>query len=543
MKARKKGTSGIQQPQPNSNAICKLTDEEKEAIIDRLEDSAKDSNNPAVVPRLGLMGGVFILLVQPLGVMLAAGAAAPFLLALIHNLVKAGKQDEYIERTGNFAHALTEIELVRLTKVTSREEVVDMIQEAQEDGQTLSVAAKRYLERAGVQVSTTIDAFFKEVESSERQVIGGDADGDSTEAVGALTRLGLSPAGPTLNVASTPSSAPIASEGYRRTLTRQDIYDFLANELTLIWGKAGSAKTTCVTAISHHAAANGYRVMVGDPHYKLGAWPGLKVFKTHEDCNDMLEFVLNECADRYRLRREEGKDEDDFKPWLVVLEEFTNWAKKCNNSAAFLESAIQDFRKANIRVLMVSHARTLSGIGGAKGFSEAIHNGCIELNLLAEPIETDKGRKSRPTGQGILREYNGPEERVNVPDFRNAANANFEDQSGFEFEQESKTVSSSSSAEDFNQHQEQEPKLIPGTNRSYERLQAEILKVLKENPDKNFLVKQLVRFEESAKRNLLVCPAKELCQKLAEKDPTHYIYRPAPGDFASICYQENPMTM
>ena len=261
-------------------------------------------------------------------------------------------------------------------------------------------------------------------------------------AVGSPTQLGISPSGPTIDttaVAVTPPQRDKEDDGRSgsdapvRTLKAEDVLEFIYNELTLLWGQAGCGKTTAVMAMGNYAASKGFRVMVGDPHYKKGSWANFKVYKTHDECDDLLKNVRKECANRYELRREEGRDEDDFEPWLIILEEFTNWATECEDPAGFVKSAIQDFRKANIHVLMVSHARTLTGLGNPKGFAESFHNGSVQLNLLAHSVDTARGRKSCPTGQARLRFQGGEEELVNVPDLRSLDFGDIPDQSGFEF--------------------------------------------------------------------------------------------------------------
>lgn len=508
-----------------------LEKEEKENAIDLLEDSAKAKNNPAVVPRLAIALGVFGVLVMPVGAYVATAAAVPFVLSLTRKLMRAGREDEYMERTGNFAHGLSEAELIKLTRLVGKEDVVAALQDAESDDQRLSKAAQRYLDRAvPKRQPLTVDAFFSQVEESEQATLPPSADSDDN-GIGQQTRL----------YATNVSATAVAEDG-SRALSQQDVLDFIYNELTLLWGKAGSAKTTAVMAMGNYAASQGFRVLVGDPHYKLGSWPKFKVFQTHEDCDLMLQGVKVECAHRYDLRRTAGKDEDDFEPWLVILEEFTNWSKKVTDSADFIESAIQDFRKANIHVLMVSHARTLTGLGSPKGFSESFHNGCVELNLLAQSVDTAKGRKSRPTGQGRLRFQGGAEQIVQVPDFREYGAGEFPDQSNYRFDFEGQTTAVNVTSDPYPEHTEAEPEKIPGTNRTREKLKAEILRQLIDKPGKELLVKQLVRFEEGSKRQKLYRPAEQICKKLSELEPSHYIFKPAAFGCASISYQDDPLT-
>jgi hypothetical protein len=76
----------------------------------------------------------------------------------------------------------------------------------------------------------------------------------------------------------------------------------------------------------------------------------------------------------------------------LVCDEFTQWAKKCSHSAAFFEECLTDIRKINLHVLFISHARTLTGLGGSSGLAATRDAGLLELELEAQvDPQTKKG--------------------------------------------------------------------------------------------------------------------------------------------------------
>ena len=381
-------------------------------------------------------------------------------------------------------------------------------------------------------------------------------------AVGSPTQLGISPAGPTIDttaVAATPPQWDKEDDGRGgsevpvRTLKAEDVLEFIYNELTLLWGQAGCGKTTAVMAMGNYAASKGFRVMVGDPHFKKGSWGAFKVYKTHDECNDLLKSVRMECAKRYELRREEGKDEDDFEPWLIILEEFTNWATECEDPAGFVKSAIQDFRKANIHVLMVSHARTLTGLGNPRGFSESFHNGSVQLNLLAHSVDTPRGRKSRPTGQAKLRFQGGEEELVNVPDLRSLDFGDIPDRSDFQFtdHQIQKTGYGSSQTlrrvnfnaeisepNDEYRYSEEEEEKLDGTNKTLSEAVGRLFEYLREHKSgKTITQKGMLQAYPYAQREAFAVHLETICQELQKSNSNTIIYKRNQFREWTICYQ------
>lgn len=123
---------------------------EQYAEIERLHKSAESRviSSPTKYVLLGL--GAFGLLVNPLGAPAAVAVAFPFAYAAIKRAIQNGENAAYMRNTGIFAHLLSERELVKLTRLVSREVVTSQLQEALEDDKPLSSAALDYLEYAGV---------------------------------------------------------------------------------------------------------------------------------------------------------------------------------------------------------------------------------------------------------------------------------------------------------------------------------------------------------------------------------------------------------
>ena len=93
-------------------------------------------------------GAFFLILIEPVGALVAGTIGGMFVLSLIKDSVTKGAQSEYIQRTNNYAHRLSEPELIRLIKMVGIEGVIDSCLEARDDGQTLSAVAQRLLSAA-----------------------------------------------------------------------------------------------------------------------------------------------------------------------------------------------------------------------------------------------------------------------------------------------------------------------------------------------------------------------------------------------------------
>ncbi|MEL6940295.1 MAG: hypothetical protein AAFO84_13995 [Cyanobacteria bacterium J06598_1] len=126
----------------------------------------------------------FLLLIEPVGALVAGTIGGLFVLSLIKDSVTKGAESEYIQRTNNFAHRLGESELIRLIKMVGVEGVIDSCLEARDDGQRLSVVAQKLL----------LSADEKEQQHSLDDLLAAglleDAKAAETSLTGPLTRLG-----------------------------------------------------------------------------------------------------------------------------------------------------------------------------------------------------------------------------------------------------------------------------------------------------------------------------------------------------------------
>ena len=103
---------------------------------------------------------------------------------------------------------------------------------------------------------------------------------------------------------------------------------------------------------------------------------------------ELADFAA-EVKRRYERIRKEPNPQ--FQPWTFVCDEFTNLASRCKASGDFFQAALSDIRKAKLYVLFVSHARTLAGLGDAKGMAATRDAALLEIELLGQidPVTTE----------------------------------------------------------------------------------------------------------------------------------------------------------
>lgn len=170
----------------------------------------------------------------------------------------------------------------------------------------------------------------------------------------------------------------------------------------LIYGAAGAGKTSTAAWLIHERLKLGHTIKVLDPHREYGQWEGLECIgdgMDYDAINSELEAFTDEIKHRYQLRA----STPDYNPpkLTLVCDEFTQWAKKCSHSAAFFEESLTDIRKINLHVLFISHARTLTGLGGSSGLAATRDAGLLELELEAQVDPVTK--KASPRMEGWLK--------------------------------------------------------------------------------------------------------------------------------------------
>jgi hypothetical protein len=161
--------------------------------------------------------------------------------------------------------------------------------------------------------------------------------------------------------------------------------DLMGYPSILIYGAQGAGKTSTAAWLIRERMKEGHQIKILDPHRAYGQWDGLECIgdgMDYDAINDELQAFTEEIKVRYKAR---AKVPNYDPPKLtLVCDEFTQWAKKCSHSATFFEESLTDIRKINLHVLFISHARTLTGLGGSSGLAATRDAGLLELELEAQ---------------------------------------------------------------------------------------------------------------------------------------------------------------
>lgn len=146
-----------------------------------------------------------------------------------------------------------------------------------------------------------------------------------------------------------------------------------------IHGMQGSGKTTLAQWLSTAVES---KQIVFDPHYLKGDWPGCTVIGAGADYDAIdkaLSAALRLNHDRYQ-QRAEGVSE--FAPVTYIVEELTSWEGKAPTAGDFIKASLSDFRKANQRLIKISHGTTNTAQGGAAGTAKMREEGEVKIHLL-----------------------------------------------------------------------------------------------------------------------------------------------------------------
>lgn len=184
--------------------------------------------------------------------------------------------------------------------------------------------------------------------------------------------------------------------------------------LLIIWGTSGGGKTTLAKRICRMREANGHAITIADPHGSKSEWGNWKVIGSGRDYERLNEF-LEEYDDAVTTDYEQySVGKRDFKRQTLLCDEFTGWADECDRAARFVKCACSDIRKLMRGVILITHADTLSGLGGAQGMRAAINRSAVKLELETE-IDLKTGEYVS-TGFGWLQYPGKPRMRVRIPD-------------------------------------------------------------------------------------------------------------------------------
>jgi hypothetical protein len=189
----------------------------------------------------------------------------------------------------------------------------------------------------------------------------------------------------------------------------------------LVYGPPGSGKSTLAEWLIYQRANLGHEIEVLDPHRAAGQWAGLPCYGDgldYESIDARLGAFRQLVTARYQTRSQsEGFTPS---PLTVLAEEFTQWAGHCSNAADFFAISVSDIRKVACHVVYVSHARTLAGLGGAKGLAKTRDSALLEVQLFAQ-VDPLTG-KATPTGHAEIRYPGGQTTPVRVPNLSNRPN-------------------------------------------------------------------------------------------------------------------------
>ena len=178
----------------------------------------------------------------------------------------------------------------------------------------------------------------------------------------------------------------------------------------LVYGPQGAGKTSTAAWLIRERIKQHHQIKVLDPHRSFGQWDGLECIgdgMDYDAINDELFAFTAEIKARYKTRV--SVPNYDPPKLTLVCDEFTQWAKKCSHSAAFFEECLTDIRKINLHVLFISHARTLTGLGGSSGLAATRDAGLLELELEAQVDPQTK--KASPKLLGWLKYPGVPQDQ------------------------------------------------------------------------------------------------------------------------------------
>jgi len=169
----------------------------------------------------------------------------------------------------------------------------------------------------------------------------------------------------------------------------------------LCYGPQGSGKTFAAEQEVVKRREAGHRIIAIDPHAGFDSWKGAEVVGAgmdYEAIDAQLAWLAAEIKKRYKQIRNEPNPQ--FQPLTIVCDEFTNWGSRCKSSADFFQAALSDVRKAQCFILLISHARTLAGLGKAAGFADSRDAGLLEIEFL---VNLDANGKASPRYKALIK--------------------------------------------------------------------------------------------------------------------------------------------
>ncbi|MEG4273826.1 MULTISPECIES: hypothetical protein [unclassified Microcoleus] len=187
---------------------------------------------------------------------------------------------------------------------------------------------------------------------------------------------------PQFQFAASPQSEDLPERGDGRT-----IYGKMPGlswySSVLAYGIPGAGKTTFIEEEVRKRLAAGHKVIVLDPHAAYGQWEGCEVIGAgmdYEAIDAKMVWFEQENKRRYKIRQTQSNPK--FQPLTMVAEEFTNWATRCKFSGEHFRTVNSDIRKVECYSIIVTHTRTLAGLGDAKGMASLRDESMLEVEIL-----------------------------------------------------------------------------------------------------------------------------------------------------------------
>lgn len=165
--------------------------------------------------------------------------------------------------------------------------------------------------------------------------------------------------------------------------TTDDPLTFLRKALDFpvvsIHGAQGTGKTTLAQWLSTTLDS---RQIVLDPHHLRGDWPNCEVVGSGANY-DAIDYALVEAMTINKQRyQQRARGVSEFEPITYIVEELTSWEGSVPNASKFIRMSLSDFRKANQRLIKISHGRTNTAQGGAAGTAKMRAEGEVEIHLI-----------------------------------------------------------------------------------------------------------------------------------------------------------------
>src|SRR4028119_297459 len=270
------------------------------------------------------------------------------------------------------------------------EPVRQRIKKYQEKAHKFNYAAEAAYQMAGTQMrykklaEADERAFEDELETTYCQSLGISPHEQQALLTGTATLESISNPGDKVEAAT---SAAIEPQSDGPKLPKLTNYPAV-----FIYGPQGSGKTFLAEEEIKERKQVGHKVTALDPHAGFNSGRDCEVVGAGMDYQ-AIDAELADFASEVKRRYERIRKEPNptFQPWTFVCDEFTNWASRCKASGDFFQAALSDIRKAKMYVVFVSHARTLAGLGDAKGMAATRDAALLEIELLGQidPITTE----------------------------------------------------------------------------------------------------------------------------------------------------------